>query len=200
MRRGARGRHLRSVPRIATSVTDEALVGGVALGQPDAIDEFISRFERRVYGAAVTIVRDRSLAQEVTQDAFLRVWRHADTYDPRRGSVTTWLMRITHNLCVDALRVRRPLAVDPATLLDLTDGEHDPMRDMHAFAPVRAALRSLPPEQARTVLLAAMYGYNAQMISELDHVPLGTAKTRIRLGLEKLRLSLNELHADEELR
>lgn len=198
MRRRTRGRHLWSVPRISESISDEALLACIALGEPDAVEEFISRYERRVYGAALTIVRDRSLAQEVAQDAFVRVWRHADTYDPRRGSVNTWLMRITHNLCVDALRVRRPLAVDPVTLLGLTDDQHDPTRDMHAFAPVRHALLTLPPEQARTVLLAAMYGYNAQMISELDRIPLGTAKTRIRLGLEKLRLSLDERVVDEE--
>ncbi|MGZ4737916.1 MAG: RNA polymerase sigma factor [Ilumatobacteraceae bacterium] len=186
------------MPRLSGSISDEALLACVALGEPDAVEEFITRYERRVYGAALTIVRDRSLAQEVAQDAFVRVWRHADTYDPRRGSVNTWLMRITHNLCVDALRVRRPVAVDPVTLLCLTDDHHDPTREMHAFAPVRQALLTLPPEQARTVLLASMYGYNAQMISELDRIPLGTAKTRIRLGLEKLRLSLDDRAADEE--
>ena len=115
------GRSTPSVWRQAGSISDEALVDGVAIGDADAVEEFIARFERRVYGAALTIVRDVAMAEEVTQDAFVRVWRHAATYDPRRGSVPTWLMRITHNLCVDALRVRRPVAVDPMHLVGILD-------------------------------------------------------------------------------
>jgi RNA polymerase sigma-70 factor (ECF subfamily) len=173
----------------ARSLSDEALLSVVALGDDDAIEEFVRRFDRRVYGAALAVVSDRALAQEVTQDAFVRVWRHAATYDPRRGGVSTWVLRITHNLCVDALRVRRPVAVDPAVLLGL-EGESKPVTGADDAELVRRALRGLPRDQARAVLLAAMFGYSASTIAQLDGVPLGTAKTRIRLGLEKLR---NEL-------
>ena len=186
----SRGRPTPSAWRDVGSISDETLVEGVAIGDPDAVEEFIARFERRVYGAALTIVRDVAMAEEITQDAFVRVWRHAATYDPRRGSVPTWLMRITHNLCVDALRVRRPVAVDPVNLVGIIDDHPDPTRGTEAMAQMRAALDALPPEQARCVVMAAMYGYNAQVISELDHIPLGTAKTRIRLGLAKLRDTL----------
>jgi RNA polymerase sigma-70 factor (ECF subfamily) len=115
------------------------------------------------------------------------VWRHAATYDPVRGSVVGWLLRITHNLAVDGLRVRRPVAIDPHSFREIVDDRPDPARVADAAAQVREALRELPVEQARAVLMAGMYGYTAQQIADLDDVPLGTTKTRIRLGLDKLR-------------
>ena len=172
------------------ALADDTLLAGVAVGDDAAVDEFINRFERRVYGTALALVGDRSLAQEVAQDTFVRVWRHAATYDPRRGAVRTWVLRITHNLCVDALRVRRPVAVDPMLLFDTADDRGgSPERIAHAAA-VRAALAELPLEQARAVVMAAMYGYDARTIAERDGVPLATAKTRIRLGMAKLRVGL----------
>ncbi|MEI8238492.1 MAG: sigma-70 family RNA polymerase sigma factor [Actinomycetota bacterium] len=180
--------------RVGT-LSDEALIAGVAVGEPDAIDEFLTRFQRRVYGAALAISRDVELAQEITQDTFVRVWRHAATYDPVRGTVVTWLLRITHNVSVDALRVRRPVAIDPESFDSIVDHRPGPARVGDATVEVRAALRDLPGDQARSVVMAAMYGYTAQQISELDDVPLGTAKTRIRLGLDKLRSAL----ADSDL-
>ena len=174
------------------ALSDEALISGVAIGDADTINEFLSRFQRRVYGAAVAIARDPQLAQEVSQDTFVRVWRHASTYDPLRGSVVAWVLRITHNVAVDALRVRRPIAIDPESFGALIDprSDHAPVGD--AVAQVRAALGELPIEQARSVLMACMYGYTAQQIADLDAVPLGTAKARIRLGLEKLRAAIHD--------
>ena len=71
---------------------------------------FVHRFERRVFGLAVSITRDRGLAEEVAQEAFLRAWRAAGSYDPARGSVVTWLLTITRNLAIDAVRARRSYA------------------------------------------------------------------------------------------
>jgi RNA polymerase sigma-70 factor (ECF subfamily) len=140
----------------------------------------------------VAITSDPQLAQEITQDTFVRIWRHASTYDPVRGSVAAWVQRITHNVAVDALRVRRPIAIDPESFRGLIDprSEHEQVGD--STAQVRAALGDLPIEQARSVLMACMYGYTAQQIADLDAVPLGTAKARIRLGLEKLRAAIND--------
>jgi RNA polymerase sigma-70 factor (ECF subfamily) len=179
-----------SVPRRVGELSDEALIAGVAVGEPAAIDEFLRRFERRVFGAALAVTRDHGVAQEVAQDTFLRVWRHATTYDPLRGSVVSWLLRITHNLSVDALRVRRPVAIDPDSFHAVLDHRAEPAATGEPGNEVRAALRELPVDQARSVLMAGMYGYTAQQISEIDGVPLGTAKTRIRLGLDKLRAAL----------
>ena len=170
-----------------SELTDDTLLAGVAVGDDAAVDEFITRFERRVYGAAISLVGDPSLAQEIAQDTFVRVWRHAATYDPRRGAVHTWVLRITHNLCVDALRVRRPVAVDPLLLFDLADDRAGVSERIAHAATVRGALAELPAEQARAVVMAAMFGYSARSIAERDGVPLATAKTRIRLGMGKLR-------------
>jgi RNA polymerase sigma-70 factor (ECF subfamily) len=131
----------------------------------------------------------------VAQEAFVRAWRHGASYDPCRGSVATWLLRITRNLAVDSLRLRRPGDVEP-DLLEKIGWASEPAAIEEAAitsdraAAVRAALRRLPPEQARAVLLAAYYDRTAAEISRLEGIPLGTAKTRIRLGLRRVRALL----------
>lgn len=205
-------RHRYDAGRYA-ALSDEALMAGVAAREPAAIDAFIGRFQSRVFGAAIAILRDRALAEEATQDAFMRVWRHAGAFDPRRGSVTGWLMRITRNVAVDITRVRRPEAVDPTELLDVRElspdgsglrsprGASDVTTGPEATAiradQVRNALKALPHEQSRALLLAAFYGYTAAEVAEIETVPLGTAKTRIRLGLEKVRSATPSLVGDE---
>src|SRR5256885_16983767 len=87
-------------------VTDEALLAGFAVGDPEAAETFIARFQRRVYGVALAITRDARFAEDVAQEAFVRAWRHAETFDPRRGSVATWLIVIARNLAVDAMRTQ----------------------------------------------------------------------------------------------
>src|SRR3954466_13243813 len=98
------------------SVSDDALVAGLAAGDSDAASAFVRRFQRRVYGLARTIAPHARAAEDVAQEAFLRAWRHAPAYDPRRGSVVTWLLTITRNLAVDALRLRRSDPTDPELL------------------------------------------------------------------------------------
>src|SRR5947199_9763151 len=95
----------RSVPSDALS--DESLLAGLGSGDRRAASAFVGRFERRVYGLALTVVGDRVLAEDVAQEALTRAWRHAEAYDPRRGSVATWLLTITRNLAIDAIRLRR---------------------------------------------------------------------------------------------
>ena len=152
---------------------------------------FVHRFERRVFGLAVSITRDRGLAEEVAQEAFLRAWRAADSYDPARGSVVTWLLTITRNLAIDAVRARRSFATDAAILEHLISAVlRDPTEaidDQLEAAEAAGRLRDLPPEQARAVLLAVMAGHTAQEVADHEGIPLGTAKTRIRTGLARLR-------------
>lgn len=172
-------------------LSDEALLAAVALAERDAMAVFIRRFQSRVYGLAVTIVTDRTLAEDVAQQAFERAWRHAATYDGRRGAVSTWLLTITRNLAIDALRVRRPVPMDPWLAADLLPPDaSDPARsaaDADDIRRLRRSLAALPEAQRRAVVLATIGGRTAAEIGVLESIPIGTAKTRLRTGLLRLR-------------
>jgi RNA polymerase sigma factor (sigma-70 family) len=177
------------------SLSDETLLAGLAAGDADAAAALIRRFQGRIYGLAVTICGDPTTAEDVAQETFVRAWRHARAFDPRRGRVATWLLSIARNIAIDTLRVRRPEPVDPGTLASLELPAHDPdplERGVQAdeTARVMEALRTLPEEQRRALVLACFYGRSAREISELDDVPLGTTKTRIRTAMLKLRAAL----------
>jgi RNA polymerase sigma factor (sigma-70 family) len=178
---------------------DDALLAGYGTGDPQAAASFIRRHQSRVYGLAVSIVTDPALAEDVAQEAFTRAWRHAATYDPLRGTVPTWLLTITRNLAIDALRLRRSIPVDPATLSDLdlraTGVESEPGRAAELAdnaTRLRVALAELPDAQRRALVLAGLCGRTAQEVSECEGIPLGTAKTRIRTAMHKLRHLLAE--------
>lgn len=174
------------------TITDEALLAAMAVGDERAGVAFVRRYQRRVYGLAVSMVGDPVLAQDIAQEAFLRAWRHAQVFDRRRASVGTWMLTITRNLAVDALRLRRPVVTDPTDIMwanlvsnSVTPDESAESRDTRAR--MSEALASLPPEQSRALVMAAVYGYTAAEVSKAEAIPLGTAKTRIRRGLHKLR-------------
>lgn len=173
-------------------LSDESLLAGLAVGDGAAGTAFVRRHQRRVYGLALRLVGDPNVAEDVSQEAFTRAWRHAAAYDSRRGSVTTWLLTITRNLAIDSLRVRRADPLDPDDLVALTgltpSPEEGPAVD--DLARLRAAVADLPGDQQRALVLAAWYGRTAKEISASEGIPVGTAKTRIRAGMLKLRASL----------
>ncbi len=172
-------------------LSDEALLAAVALQERDAMAVFIRRFQGRVYGLAVTMVNDRSLAEDVAQQTFERAWRHAASYDGRRGAVSTWLLTIARNLAIDALRVRRPEPMDPWMAADLLPADaSDPALsavDADDVRRLRRALAKLPEEQRRTVVFATIGGRTTAEIGLLEGIPTATAKTRLRTGLRRLR-------------
>jgi len=177
------------------TVSDETLVAGLAAGDRDAASAFVQRFERRVFGLARTIVADDRAAEDIAQEAFVRAWKHAGAYDPRRGSVVGWLLTITRNLSIDAVRVRVPLAFDPSDLVgvDRASDERGPVEHAELSDDrerLRAALAGLPEDQCRAVVLAGLLGYTAREVGEIEDIPLGTAKTRIRTALLRLRTAL----------
>jgi len=182
---------------------DDALLAGYGTGDPQAAASFIRRHQARVYGLALSIVVDPALAEDVSQEAFTRAWRHAATYDPRRGTVPTWLLTITRNLAIDALRMRRSVPIDPTAFaalnLTATGTDADPGRAAeladHATR-LRAALADLPAPQRRALVLAGLCGRTAKEVSEHEGIPLGTAKTRIRTGMRRLRLVLADVADD----
>jgi RNA polymerase sigma-70 factor (ECF subfamily) len=172
-------------------LSDDALLSGFSNGFDEAGRVFIRRFQSQVYGLALAILRDPVLAEDIAQEAFVRAWKHGPSFDPRRGTVAAWLLRITRNLAIDALRLRRADVMDPDVLAALSPPSDVSVEDAAVTgataATVRRALQSLPEEQARALLLAAFYGRTAEEISRSEAIPLGTAKTRIRLGLRRIR-------------
>lgn len=172
--------------------SDEALLSGVAVGDDRAVLAFVRRYQRRLFGLALGIVGDPGMAEDVAQEAFIRILRHAAVYDARRGSVATWTLTITRNLAIDAVRVRRPLPTAPEdrAFLELVSSDRSPddaAAMSESVAQARTALAALPVDQRRAIVLAVMYGRTVAEVATLEAIPLGTAKSRIRLGLAKLR-------------
>jgi RNA polymerase sigma factor (sigma-70 family) len=181
--------------------SDEALLAGMAADDRDATLAFIRRVQQRVYGLARIVTGDPYLAEDVAQEAFLRAWRSAASYDTRRGTVAAWITTITRNLAIDAVRLRRATPVDPEEvlaqlLLAPGPGPADAAEAADSASCLRDALADLPVEQRRAVVLAVYLGRTAREVGEGEGVPLGTAKTRIRTGLLRLRAAL-EITASE---
>jgi RNA polymerase sigma-70 factor (ECF subfamily) len=175
---------------------DEALLSGLATGDAELAATFVRRFQHTVFGVAIAVLGDPQLAEDVSQQTFERAWRHAQIYDSRRGSVTTWLTAIAHNLAIDVARARRPVPVAPEdldTLLDVVTDTPTPeqlaLAD-DASATLRSAVARLPREQGRALVMAGIYGMTARQIADVEQIPLGTAKTRIRAAMGKLRSTL----------
>ncbi|WP_241777974.1 sigma-70 family RNA polymerase sigma factor [Streptomyces sp. CT34] len=188
---------LRDMQRLqlpAGHVPDEALLAGLATGDPELAVTFVRRFQHTVYGVAIAVTRDAQLAEDIAQQTFERAWRHAQVYDSRRGSVTAWLTTIAHNLAIDAVRSRRPEPVAPedldALLEAVTDTPEQQALADEASSTLRAAVARLPGEQGRALVMAGIYGMTAQQVADREHIPLGTAKTRIRAAMGKLRTAL----------
>lgn len=183
------------MPRLprADRAADAALLAGMAVGDPQAASAFVHRFQGAVFGLALSITRDPGLAEDVSQEAFVKAWRAAGTYDVRRASVLTWLLTITRNTAIDAVRSRRPVPTGEEfldQLLEDTSRAPDLAESaVHRLETERAIahLQRLSPEQARAVVLAVIGGCTAAEVSARESIPLGTAKTRIRDGLRRLR-------------
>jgi RNA polymerase sigma factor (sigma-70 family) len=184
----------------AARTSDDMLLAGLGAGDAQAAVAFVRRFQPMVFGVAFAVVGDRGLAEDIAQQAFERAWRHAGLYDPRRGSVRTWLTRIVHNLAVDAARIRRPAPIDPEDLLPviaaITDSPERQALASETSTQLRTALATLPPEQARAVVMAAVHGLTAREIADAENVPVGTAKSRIRAAMAKLHAVLPVPRAD----
>jgi len=180
-------------------LADEDLMTLVDGKDPLAFEVFYERHGAPAYSLAQRIVGNAQLAEDVTQEAFLSIWRSQAGYDPARGSVRSWSLGIVRNRAIDALR----RASTPAPRLDLDDevtlesqsaGE---LTDAEAIRRetarrVRGALRRLPQEQSQVIQLAYFGGFSHSEIAEMLGVALGTVKGRMRLGLEKVRASIAE--------
>ena len=180
--------------------SDEALASQVAKGNSAALEALYDRHSAAVLGLTLKILGDRLAAEDVLQETFWRVWKSADTFQPQRGSFTSWLFRIARNLAIDIYRRRNvrpqvmPEGDDSASILDRTA---DPVMDVVAQAQsalennqVRNAMGSLSGVQRQVIEMAYFYGMTRQEIAEATGEALGTIHTRARLALQKLREEL----------
>jgi len=169
----------------------------MAAGDADAAAAFVRRFQRPVYGLALTMLQDRAAAEDLAQEVFVRAWRNAAGYDARRGRVLSWLLGITRNAAIDVLRLKRAEPIEPEMLAARLQADRPPTdaADPDERARVRDALATLAPEQRRALFLATYLGRTAHEISEVEHIPVGTAKSRIRSAMLRLRATLET--ADE---
>jgi RNA polymerase sigma factor (sigma-70 family) len=178
---------------------DETIIAGMAAGDTGAAKELIKRYQRRVHGVAAAIVGPGPEAEDVAQETFLRVWRHAQAFDARRASVATWVLTIARHAAIDAARLRRSGIIPLETIaeLDLIEahlGPEDEAVTATELARVRAALGHLPESQCEALVAASVLGLTAAEIARAIGVPVGTVKSRIRAGLRQTR---DRLRTDE---
>ena len=189
--------------RVATVAddADRAVLTRVAAGELDALDELYDRYKTMAYSIAYRITNDATLAEDVVQDAFLGAWRNAGRYVHGRGSVKTWLLSIVHHRAIDAVRRRRPTTELPETeavppqQLRMPDVWSEVSASLDADT-VRSALAVLSDVQREALELAYFGGLTQVEIAERTATPLGTVKSRMRLGLLAMRAVLTATDPD----
>jgi RNA polymerase sigma-70 factor, ECF subfamily len=182
--RGRRRQHL--------LLADENLISFVGQGDAEAFTTLYERHSHAVFSLAYRVMGERQAAEDLVQDAFLKLWRSATSYRPERGSVRTWLLSIVRHRGIDQIRSQ----ASRRRTQEKIEASAPRSQPSEAFAEtlrnsqrdqVREALDTLPPEQLKILELAYFSGYTHLQISELVDVPLGTMKGRMRLGLKKMR-------------
>jgi RNA polymerase sigma-70 factor, ECF subfamily len=180
-------------------LADEELMPLIGRKDPEAFEVFYDRHGGVAYSLAYRIVGERGAAEDVTQEAFISLWRSGARFDSSRGSVRSWMLSIVRNRAIDQLRTKAgkapKLTYDDDALLEQRPAEE--LTDAEALrretaTELRGALGTLPGEQSKVIELAYFGGFSHSEIAAVLGVPLGTVKGRMRLGLEKIRGELAE--------
>lgn len=177
--------------------SDEDLLELITQRDQGALGALYDRYGSRVFALAVRLLGDAQVAEEVTQDVFLRLWQRAETFHPGMSSFLAWLLAITRNRSIDELRSRRSIARrrESQELTSSAAVAADPQSDVVdrlLAADVRHALADLPPSQRRAVELAVFGGLTHSEIAAALGSPLGTVKSWLRIGLRQLRNTLGQ--------
>ncbi|MEJ3658044.1 sigma-70 family RNA polymerase sigma factor [Actinomycetes bacterium KLBMP 9759] len=180
---------------------DRELVASVATGSPAALAALYDRYGRRAYSLAVRICADEKIAEDVVQEAFIAFWRDPGRFDASRGQFSSWFLTLVHHKSVDAVRseerLRRHTA--PAAPDEPSEGGADKEAlDAVTAGQVRSALADLPADQRRALALAYFAGYTQREVAALTGVPLGTVKSRMFSGIQRLRNLLGPVTGDSE--
>lgn len=189
----------------ASAPTDAELIARVTEGDSGALEMLYDRYSRVVYSFALRIVGDPLLAEELLQEVFLRTWQQGSAFRAARGSFITWLLSITHNMAIDEVRKRRrrPQRADNeepdvifASMMDEGQDVEEEVWLLSLRSTMAEALQELPVAQRQAIELAYFQGLTQREISERLGEPLGTIKTRMRLGIQKLREQLGDQLGD----
>ena len=180
---------------LLSRLDDTALLAHVADGDVAAFEALYDRYRAQAFGLAVRMTRRPGVAEEVTQDAFLTLWRKASHYDPARGSLATWLLTFVRHRAIDSLRssARREHDVElesAADRLEAPERTHEEVTRRERSQTARRLVDDLPSDQREVIELAYFGGLTQGEIATEVGVPLGTVKGRSRLALEKLRRSV----------
>ncbi|HEV7482977.1 MAG TPA: sigma-70 family RNA polymerase sigma factor [Solirubrobacterales bacterium] len=183
----------------AERLADEELMPLIGEKDPEAFEVFYDRHGGVAYSLAYRIVGEKAAAEDVTQEAFISIWKSGARFDRARGSVRSWMLSIVRNRAIDALRSRAgkapKLSFDDDAILEQRPSEEltdDEAMRRETATEIRGALGELPGEQSKVIELAYFGGFSQSEISRMLGVPLGTVKGRMRLGLEKIRGELAE--------
>jgi len=182
--------------------TAQDLIPAIAAGDSEAFEALYDRYASTLYGLLLRILHNREDAQEVLQEAFTQIWNRAPMFDPKRGSELAWVLSIARSRGIDRLRsrkIRSERETEAGQELSVTKGEHETRGGIdsaiasEARTLVKAALAELPDAQRKALELAYFEGMSQSEIATLLSEPLGTIKTRMQLGMRKLRDSLKPL-------
>lgn len=196
---GAEDRPPRPFYSVEDQARDIALMARVVNGDREALGELYDRHASAILGLMMPILRDRRIAEETLQDLFLNLWQRPHTYDSQRGAFAGWVLRVARNRAIDVLRKQRERRfadfstgadgspLDPAAwLVDPDPDPSDQAVSSDLGVRVRAALTTLSPEQRETLELAYFGGLSHREIADHLKRPLGTVKTQIRTGMQRL--------------
>jgi RNA polymerase sigma-70 factor (ECF subfamily) len=185
-------------PADLRNLADEELMQLVTDGDARAFEVIFDRHADAGFSLAYRMCGKRAMAEDIVQEAFLSLWRSGGRYDPARGSVRSWVLRVVHNRAIDAFRratvshgrdVADEGVAERLAAPELTESEVERRDDARQ---VRSALEELPADQRQVIELAYFGGFSHSQIAEMLRLPPGTVKGRMRLGLSKMRLSLGE--------
>jgi RNA polymerase sigma factor (sigma-70 family) len=192
LRPAARGREI--LRRDAAQLSDEALLEAVADADEAALGELYDRFGRVAYGLALRILRDAALAEDAVQEAFLQVWRGAADYRSERAKASTWVLTFVHRRAVDLVRREERRRAEPVDALPepVAPGADEAAVDRSRREIVQEALSRLPAEQRKAIQLAYYGGLTQSELAERLNQPLGTIKSRMFTGLQRLHTLLVE--------
>jgi RNA polymerase sigma-70 factor (ECF subfamily) len=176
--------------REAEKARDRELMRQVVRGDQAALEELMQRWRRPVYSLALRILRSPELAEEVSQDVFLKVWKHASVFEDQRGAFSSWVLTMTHHGSIDALRRAKARGSQVTNTLDnvVAATLPSPRPGVSGWQKLKLqeALEGLPEKQRRVVELAYFDGYTREEMAEILGEPVGTVKTRLRDAIQRL--------------